>query len=122
MCLTQDITNFLLETECPVTKGYDYLKKCIEITCNDVRAIACIGKDLYQRVGDEFGESTYNVEKCIRKTIERWWPKLQNQGLFSGPRRPTNKQCIIRLAALFKRNQIIQQSDIHITVYEKLFG
>jgi len=129
------VLTFLLEHNCPTTKGNSYLKHCVTSICED-ELYANVICDLYQEVADIFGTSLKNVERCIRTLVTKWWSTgLQKTGLFKGKEKPTNRQCILTIVKHINKElnsevsvNIYPAPDLkpdefkHISIYEKLFS
>jgi len=96
--------------------------------------MASMTKLLYEQVANEFETDAGNVEKCLRVLINLWWENgLDDSGMFS--KKPTNKECIIRLAeavmvgfdgSMPRQSERcscqIDTDDGCVSIYEKLFG
>ncbi|MCD8118662.1 MAG: sporulation initiation factor Spo0A C-terminal domain-containing protein [Lachnospiraceae bacterium] len=87
-------------------KGYEYLKRGVEIAMNDPSALCAITKELYPDIARSCGSSSVCVERAIRHAIENAWNRgnllLRNDlfgtadGNITG--RPTNGEFIAMVA------------------------
>lgn len=79
--------------------GYAYLRTAIGLMAADFRQ--SITKELYPAVAKEFKTDQTSVERCMRTAIEKAW-KTGDRKLwklyFEQEERPTNGECIRRLA------------------------
>ena len=119
------IASFLLDRGCPSSvKGYHQIKAClIGVEC-DATLLESINKLLYDKAASEFNTSVKCVERNIRTLIDIWWRgKMKNW--WDGDKKPTSKECIVKLSELIRAENMRAENvrpDVHITVYEKLFG
>ena len=97
------IVKFLKTKNCPTMRGYGYLKDAVALTIEDETNIESINKLIYQVIADKYETECYNVEKCIRKFIDKWWKESNCGDLFIS--KPTNRECILRLSENIKLSQ-----------------
>ena len=56
-------------------KGYDYLKRAVLLTSDDVSYLRSITTKLYPAIAKEFGTTSSRVERAIRHAIEIAWDR-----------------------------------------------
>lgn len=105
--LVLQITSIIHEIGVPAhIKGYQYLRKAIEIAVEDADSINAVTKVLYPEVAKEFDTTASRVERAIRHAIEVGWDRgdLETlQGYFgytvsNAKGKPTNSEFIAMVA------------------------
>ena len=81
-------------------RGFDFLQVGLTSGLRDERKLESLSKGLYPDIATSFETDLLNVEKCIRKTLKRWWDENQIGGLFD--QFPSNKKCIHTLVSHIK--------------------
>ncbi len=105
--LEQKITNLMHEIGVPAhIKGYVYVRRSIEMVCENPDLINAVTKKLYPMVAKEFATTPSRVERAIRHAIEVAWNRGNVEVLekyfgytinsFKG--KPTNSEFIAMLA------------------------
>lgn len=113
----KEIKKFLVERNCPKSRGFAYIQVCIQRYIEDNSAINYM-KNLYEHVVATCPDtgSTDNVERCIRSFIGVWFAKNQIGMLFNN--RPTNRDCIVALADFIVNSRPHDSAD---SIYELAF-
>jgi len=122
-------TAFLLENQCPLLRGYEFLKAALVLVLEDEQKLESLIKCVYYEVAEQFQTDTINVEKCIRALSTKWWACNKIGNMFD--QRPSNKLLIQRIIEHIKLNNIldtkppkgyIQPEDIEYSATAYLFG
>ncbi len=94
-------------------KGYDYLKRAVLLTSNDVSYLRSITTKLYPAIAKEFGTTSSRVERAIRHAIERAFDRTDPETISSivgnwdlKKSRPANAQFIGGLVEYIKFNEV----------------
>ena len=105
--LAQKVTNIIHEIGVPAhIKGYQYLRRAIEMAVNDAGVINAVTKVLYPMVAKEFDTTASRVERAIRHAIEVAWDRgdLETLQRYFGytvsnaKGKPTNSEFIAMIA------------------------
>ncbi len=91
-------------------KGYQMLSRAVEIAVQNEEAVTRITQLIYPKVAEESGTSGVNVEKDIRKIIERFWIDGDKEYYYkmTGYRlakKPTNAELIAALSSYVLRKR-----------------
>lgn len=74
--LAQKVTNIIHEIGVPAhIKGYQYLRRAIEMAVKDAGVINAVTRVLYPMVAEEFHTTASRVERAIRHAIEVAWER-----------------------------------------------
>lgn len=105
--LIPKITSILLEIGVPAhIRGYQYLRRAIEMAVQDQDVINAVTKVLYPKVAKKYGTTASRVERAIRHAIEVAWDRgdLETLQKYFGytvssvKGKPTNSEFIAMIA------------------------
>lgn len=78
------VTNLIHEIGIPANiKGYQYIRKGIILSINDMEMVNQITKELYPELAKKFKTTSSRVERAIRHAIEVTWAKAETNKLES---------------------------------------
>ena len=117
-----------MEHECPTgTKGFGYLKRCLELACADPSLVSNINKGLYDSIAIEDNTSSQNIDRNIRTVIDMWWPALSRQCIFQS--KPKNKELVIKLTTILGSiidtqtpKKPTRPTERHVCIFERIYG
>ncbi len=105
--LEKEITSLMHEIGIPANiKGYAYVRRGIEMVCENPNLINAVTKELYPRVAKEFATTPSRAERAIRHAIEVAWDRgnVEVLGKYFGytisglKGKPTNSEFIAMIA------------------------
>lgn len=111
--LEREITYQLLQMGVPAhIKGYNYLRKAIIMTVEDVNAIDSITKYLYPTIAKTYNTTSSRVERAMRHAIEVAWDRGNPEYLdtvfgytiASDKGKPTNSEFVALIADKIRLN------------------